>query len=145
MKQLFYFGCWSKKRNGHFLYNSHGDRVRVDDVKIPGLNKSILNVLDGTLCPFDITEGKYNCVYIYPIIILSWWDYSGDNRGGSNSSLISYGYDSHEIIDVAYKLFPEQMNRQERPTLFLNSSSRIEGEKVDIKNGYATITPIKII
>lgn len=117
MKKLLYFGCLGGK--GHFLYDEFGMTIREETACLkymPDVNVKILQYLDGTFTPTNLSQGKYNDCVVPPLRIVAWWDYSLDSRGGSNSNLIGYGYESaEEMIDDAYKIFPSVMNRQPRP------------------------------
>lgn len=117
-KKLLYFGCMKEK--GHHLFE-HDDSYSSDRrgeiiFRDYPVNARVLDYLDGTFAPCDRTEGVYNDCVIPPLRIVAWWDLSVDDRPGSNSVLIAFGYNSaEEIIDDAYKLFPTVMNRQPRP------------------------------
>lgn len=117
-KILLYFGVWDVP--GHYLHYQGGRTVREENSGIPNVNPSLLRHLDGTFPPPE-RDGLslYNESIVPPVRIVAWWDRSGDKRPGSSSTLVGYGYDSaEEMIDEAYKLFPKQMNRQKRPTLY---------------------------
>jgi hypothetical protein len=116
MKKLLYFGCMS--RTGHFLYdqdNGHSVSGR-EHLLMPETNYGILKCIDANFTPKKLKSGIYKESIIPPIRIVGWWDYSVDDRSGSNSNLIGVGYHSAEqMIDDAYKIFPTVMNRQPRP------------------------------
>lgn len=114
-KKLFYFGCRGQK--GHFFYGGPGPYCDSITGEFPGLNYNILRVIDGTFTPgFTHKQGIYQVAEIGPVKIVAWWDYSVDSRPGSNSNLIGSGYaNAEEMIDAAFKKFPDVMNRQSRP------------------------------
>lgn len=126
-KVLLYFGCMRDK--GHYLFESERSGSLMQDrlpsnIIIPNFNKRVLFGIDSTYCPMDgvnyAPEGYYNECVIPPLRILAWWDYSVDQRPGSNSNLIGYGYESaEEILLAADIIFPSVMKRQKiRPTPF---------------------------
>ncbi len=117
MKKLLYFGCI--KDAGHYLWETQNSRIYSFNIKIPGLNKRVLEHLDSVFTPPDWKPG-YLISIVPPVMIVSWWDNSVDKRPGSNSAFIGYGYKSAEqILDDAVKLFPSVMSRQERPKPFI--------------------------
>ena len=118
MKNLLYFGCKEAGGAGHFLYDSYLGKItgREHLQKIKA-NTQLLKYIDGMYTPLTNQQGQYNDCVIPPYRIVAWWDYTGDDRSGSNSNLIGIGYESaEEMIDDAYKIFPSIMNRQPRPT-----------------------------
>lgn len=114
-KKLFYFGCLGQK--GHYFYGSKGPYADSIIGEFPGLNRNVMNAIDGTFTPgFTKEQGIYQATDIGPVKIVSWWDYSVDIRPGSNSNLIGSGYaNAEEMIDAAYSKYPDVMNRQSRP------------------------------
>jgi len=111
MKKLYYFGCIGNK--GHYLWESNNSSCyKLTD--IPGLNLDLIKVLDGAFTPGNTREqGVYLISKVPPITIVSWWDYTIDQRTGSNSNLIAYGYSNvNEILNDAKVKFPSVMNRQ---------------------------------
>jgi hypothetical protein len=116
LKKLYYFGCL--KVAGHFLYeNSSGHEVSARRIDIPGFEiNQRLDVPDGIFPPGSKVQGKYLESLVPPLRIVAWWDYTGDERGGSNSNLIGFNYrNAEEMLDDAIKLFPTVMKRQPRP------------------------------
>lgn len=109
MKQLFYFGCMGGV--GHYWYPHQPGNL-------PGVNKNIFGVIDGTFTPGNYyDQGAAQEVIIGPIRIIAWHDYSVDKRPGSHSTLIGYGYDSADAMLIdAEKQFPSVMKRQPKPT-----------------------------
>lgn len=130
-KKLIYFGCIGTI--GHHLYGK--DVTGSHRVNIPNLNPEVIKFIDGTFTPANRTEGIYNESIVPPVRIVAWWDYSVDNRQGSNSVLIGYGYDSaEEMIDAAYQIFPGVMKRQPRPVpLNIETFQHQENDKEVIK------------
>jgi hypothetical protein len=115
-KRLLYFGCMGTP--GHSLYEDQHTTVHPKYANIPGLNQRVLECIDSTFTPKDMKQGVYNVAVIHPVVILAWWDYTGDSRPGSNSALIGYGYaTADEMLDDACKKFPVVMQRQERPVM----------------------------
>lgn len=118
-QKLYYFGCISSGRKGHYLYASNSMITNSRDIEreFNDVNCSILNCLDGTFCQRKTqTEGLYTDTIVWPFRIVAWWDTTGDSRGNSNSALIGYGFETAEqIIDAAIIKFPNIMGRQQRP------------------------------
>lgn len=112
MKKLFYFGCIGQK--GHYLF---GGSER-EAAKALHLSDAFIRSIDGKFTPTETTEqGLYRLSVIGICQIVSWHDYSVDQRPGSNSILLGIGFnDAEEMLSEAEKLFPEVMKRQKRPT-----------------------------
>lgn len=118
---LLYFGCVG--RSGHYLFGKGEVSVKQYDLRFPDANHHLVEafyrggMLDGVLTPKDAAQGKYQESIIPPFRLVAWGDYTVDSRGGSNSVLIGYGYESAEqMLDDAPKCFPSVMARQSRPT-----------------------------
>lgn len=117
-KTLLYFGCIRDK--GHYLWESDGRPLLVfgNTMKqMPGINPAILTGIDGMFPPANNGgEGVYSVNIINEkLIIIAWWDYSIDNRPGSNSALIGYGYKNEQIIiSDAMIAYPSVMTRQRK-------------------------------
>lgn len=120
---LFYFGCI--ECTGHYLFVKGERSARDYDLLFPDANQSLMKAfnrgaMDGVLTPPLAEQGKYQESIIPPFRLVAWGDYTVDNRCGSNSVLIGYGYDSAEqILDDAPNWFPSVMKRQPRPTPFM--------------------------
>lgn len=116
-KKLIFFGR-NCSTNGHFLYENDGYSLRDGDAErimdMPGCR--LFGFLDGLFCPYDTTEqGRYKVNSVPPLLIVSWWDYTGDSRPGSNSNLIGRGFESgEEMIKAAFNQFPKIMGRQKK-------------------------------
>lgn len=115
MKKLLYYGCIREK--GHNLFDTDGYSTAPRESLFPvKFNLQILKVIDGSFCPCNPMSQRYNECIVPPLRIVAWWDYSIDQRPGSNSNLIGYGYESaEEMIDDAFNIFPSVMKRQTRP------------------------------
>lgn len=109
-KKLWFFGCIGQP--GHYWFGDCNYRGPA----IEGVNKQLFAVIDSTFPPGITTQGIYNDVVVDKVRIVSWWDYTGDKRPGSNSNLVGVGYESAEqMIDDAINKFPQAMSRQPRP------------------------------
>lgn len=116
-KSLVFFGC-NCQQKGHYFYENDGYRLREIDVQhLFDLRHPVFATIDGVFAPFNTRKaGIYQINSVPPLLIVSWWDYTGDERPGSNSSLIGRGFkDAEEMIDDAIKQFPKIMGRQSRP------------------------------
>lgn len=112
MKTLEYFGCIGKSA-GHYWANNER-RVEIN-LNLPN---SFVRSIDGLFVPTT----KTNKPYLYQesnvgnVRIVSWIDYSVDERPGSHSTICGIGYSSaEEMIDDAIVKFPNEMKRQPRP------------------------------
>lgn len=120
-QKLIYFGCGNRSKGHYLVEREDSCSMRAMDAARlfgTGRNETIFGMIDGTFAPSDTTmQGKYQVNIVPPLMIVSWWDYTGDERSGSNSNLIGTGFASaEEIIDAAVKKFPVTMRRQPRPT-----------------------------
>lgn len=107
--ECYYFGCWSKDRRGHFLYNRTGATVR--DSAIP----FSINILDAGLLPdrFEQKEGINHLSVINGWTVVSMWDRSADSRPSSNSSFIvpNATLSTNEVLAIAAEVFPQIVER----------------------------------
>lgn len=120
-KKLIYFGCGNRSKGHYLVEREDSQSLRsMDAARLlgTGRNEAIFNMIDGTFAPSNTTkQGLYQVNVIPPLMIVSWWDYTGDERGASNSNLIGTGFGTaEEMIDAAITLFPKTMARQPRPT-----------------------------
>lgn len=117
-KKLIYFGCIGSK--GHFFFGAKGRQGDAAFSEFPGLSRTVFRFIDGAFTPgFTRDQGLYQINIVPPVMIVAWWDYTVDDRPGSNSNLIGMGYESaEEMIDAAYELYPSVMSRQPRPIKF---------------------------
>jgi hypothetical protein len=117
MKHLFFFGCGNLQK-GHYLFNEDDRHIRNEErmCKELGINVALLTrSIDSQFCPVlaNQNQGIYKVSIVPPMMIMSWWDRTGDPRPGSNSNLIGVGYTNPiEIIEDARKQFPKTMGRQ---------------------------------
>jgi hypothetical protein len=86
------------------------DRV-ADELNV---SRSLFRGIDSTLCPGgNERQGVYRVTKTGPVMIVSWWDRTGDSRPGSNSNLIGIGYDNAEDMIAAARVpFRRTMERQ---------------------------------
>lgn len=107
MSQWMYFGC--NDGLGHYLFN-------------PGMYKSYerkfqrLNNCDGLLPPQESSEPYIATVSRlegWGLSALAFWDYSVDNRSGSNSVIFapSLTITPSDLLAEAQKRFPQVFNR----------------------------------
>ena len=106
---MLYFGVKEKGRAGHFLYDE-----RLRHVGDPALFARLVELgIDGVRCPVDTRrEGAARVTLADEFTILSFWDYSGDSRPGSNSNFIETGVHSfEEMLERARRAFPSLFAR----------------------------------
>lgn len=107
----YYFGCWSPSELGHHLYREDGRPVyaattgrRVLDIPID------VRALDGCLLQgIPDVPGSAALWHGRGWTILSFWDRSGDDRPGSNSSFLLPGRLAFtEAVQAAKESFPQR-------------------------------------
>lgn len=103
-KECLFFGCY--KVPGHFVYAPKNRSV----------SKGIwhwVSQLDGRLTPpSDKDQSKALLYHIDNITIIAFWDYTGDQRPGSNSMFIISGIHHYAAaISIARKHFKEIFDR----------------------------------
>ena len=108
--EKYYFGCWGSEC-GHYLKDKFGKRI--DFEKTPWINK-----IDGVLCPKkNIGAGAAKINYRSFVggrvwTALAFWDYSVDERPGSNSIFIFQGkFNFKDMIKIAKDNFPDIFRR----------------------------------
>lgn len=111
---MMYYGVRAKGDPGHYLFDNtfrsgpQKERLnRLSDYLIYTLK------LDGGFCPsYTKDPGIAKITVTNEFTILSFWDYSGDSRGGSNSNFIEFGrFTYDEMITMAQKVFPSIFQR----------------------------------
>lgn len=112
--RLFYFGCYGEA--GHYLYRPTGNRVvelgrcyRGDRLGLPFAER----ILDGGLIPDHWPrpdahlQGQCFLAHINGWTLVSFRDYSGDTRPGSNSVFLVDSVESMRVvIDYAAARLP---------------------------------------
>ena len=101
---------------GHYLYSSDG-RSLVYQLETGFFD----HPSDGQMQPRS-TRSQGSALLTHfktasqtPWTILSMWDYSGDSRGGSNSTFFFGGeHDKAGMIELAHRFFPTEVDRIER-------------------------------
>lgn len=104
MPRAFYFGCVD--RRGHFLFEAGGGS-RNEAVRYSG-NNPWGDKIDGGLCPDVLTQGHAALHHRDGYTALAFWDYSLDDRTGSNSVFIAEG--THDFVAmkrIASQRFPK--------------------------------------
>lgn len=102
----YYFGCWSPREKGHFLYDQHGMARRSDSFALPVRAE----FLDSSLL-FGVPDVPGNAVVFRGRgwTLLSFWDRSGDSRPASNSTFILQGNLSfEEAVEASKAAFPQR-------------------------------------
>lgn len=119
---VFYFGCRNKANLGHFMYRPDGWQLSRE--KMPGPWK--LGELDGGLAPKKTTEQGAALMHKKPgWIYISFWDYTADSRGKSNSGFlfqVAPGEinDFDELMQEAENQFPWIFHRFDAAHLKIN-------------------------
>lgn len=95
--KVYYFGCWSDP--GHHLVNQNGNYV--DHTQIPWQK------FDNVLCPDNRKEGTAKLHHKDGWTALAFWDYSVDQRSGSNSVFFVEALLSFEtMLELSKALYP---------------------------------------
>lgn len=121
-KKALYFGAWSPRRLGHFLYEPNGMTARREDY--PDLYWSDA-LMDGGLLTNGRVPDKPDGRVFYTVggaealwYAFYWWDRSGDSRGNSNSGFYvrGFGWPAYSFaFDYACTQFPSIVARQPYP------------------------------
>ncbi len=124
-KKLIYYGFI--RGSGRSFHGAKGPDANAGAMEFPGINKHVMEIIDGTFAPGTTKkQGLYLVSHVPPVMIVSWWDYSVDKRPRSNSNLIGMGFsNAEEMIDEAMQIFPEIMNRQPRPVALSDDRIKI--------------------
>lgn len=101
--RIYYFGCWDTA--GHYLFESQYNRPSMD--VIPWEN------IDGGLCTEETRiQGVAKIHHKDGWTALAFWDYSIDDRPGSNSVFLAEGiHGFYHMIEFSKKHFPKIFNR----------------------------------
>lgn len=103
----YYFGCWSPKLIGHYLYDVDGRNAgRSAENLLPISVKS----LDGGLLN-GVPDAEGNAVLFQGRgwTLLSFWDRSGDSRRGSSSTFVLWGRLQFSLaVETAKAAFPQR-------------------------------------
>lgn len=122
--EMYYFGCRSKERGGHYLWQPGWSEVWHDDwrgYKPKGLHlRNFPRTLDGRWAPMDLQgsqrQGLCAMSSFVGWTVVSWWDRSADSRGGCNSILIAQGrYSFNAMLSMARERWPGLLERQPVP------------------------------
>ena len=129
--EVYFFGVSTGSSAGHYLHRSAGgcavyDRRSADVAR--GLPEP-LHRLDGVWCwerPRTSEESRFHSSqdpqhegrafvhYVEGWTVVSWWDRSGDSRGGSNSAFLAIGRRPFaEMLEMARAAFPREITRME--------------------------------
>ena len=110
---FLYFGCWSKENKGHYAW-LYPDKICTyrDDVR--GILPFKAFILDSLLKDTSSPQSRAQLSHIGNWTVITMGDYSADSRGGSTASFVAEGkYNLNEMVELAYKFFPEQITRIE--------------------------------
>lgn len=106
----FYFGCWSPTRIGHYLYDTNGRNAERSAEKLLPIKAT---AMDGALLN-GVPDKEGNAVLFHGrgCTLLSFWDRSGDSRGGSSSTFVLPDLLTFEsAVEAAELAFPERWSR----------------------------------
>ncbi len=104
--KFLYFGC--DQQTGHYLFS--------EGMRYPGEEFTRLRNLDGMLAPQHDRNG-YIATFArldgHGVCAISFWDYSVDQRGGSNSTFFatSLTISPEELLAEAKQRFPNVFKR----------------------------------
>lgn len=115
---MLYYGVESAQKKGHFLFDNSFNRVRSNKPILCQLEKFFIELgIDQTFCPQgDRSAGSARLIHTQQFTILSFWDYSGDPRPGSNSSFIEFGeINFGQMVQIAIETFPHLFVRFDFP------------------------------
>lgn len=110
-KPVLYFGCFGEI--GHYLYVP-SDRGPVSAPVKMARDLAWTRICDGGLLEEggDQDEGSAVWSFVRGYSIVSFWDRSGDSRGGSSSSFLLHGmHSSAEVLVAAGLAFPQIFER----------------------------------
>ena len=114
MIEPLYFGCRAYDAPGHYLF-SPGMRYADDDL-FERLRDSNDTHLDGGYLKAQKVPdvpGRAAFIQVNGYSIVTWWDRSGDKRGGSNSAFILSGdHTPQEVMRQGAEYFPDVLKRQ---------------------------------
>lgn len=101
--KVLYFGCWDNN-TGHCLFQSKYNKPSM--ASIPWKN------IDGGLCPGSRKEGIAKIHHCEGWTALAFWDYSIDQRAGSNSVFLAEGtHNFDKMINLTKERFPNIIER----------------------------------
>lgn len=133
--KIYFFGVWNANDSGHFWYAPGGknkyfgpkDRDQPWGEQIDG----------GLLPPTDQNpnnknlQGQAALHHLAGWTCLQWRDFTGDQRGGSNSSIMTEGvHTTEEMLRLGAEYFPAQMARQTAPIVCVSRPSELSYEAV---------------
>lgn len=132
--KVYFFGVWGANFAGHGWYLPSGKSVSNYDKTLPPLG----NKIDGGYAPttnFDAwdqrRQGKAAMLHLAGWTVLSWWDFTGDRRAGSNSAIVAEGvWGFGDILVKAREYYPAQMARQKEPIVCLERLTELSFEAV---------------
>lgn len=113
-KHMLLFGCGDDA--GHFLHQP-AERPRTDYAAMKRLPGLISKSIDGGFPPQNhrrefVPQRTFMRIGTDGWTVLAWWDYSVDERGGSNTVLIWQGHHSiAEMLQVGKAAFPWAADR----------------------------------
>ena len=104
--KTYYFGCWDEMK-GHYLKDENKKSISFHNNDLPWEN------FDGELAPKNTNKaGIAKIHHKGNWTALSFWDYSIDQRPGSNSIFFIEGiHGFHHIIEFIKKYFPDIVKR----------------------------------
>ncbi len=123
---ILYFGCWSKDKIGHYMYDPSGETHRFRGPRHGVSDHYEQNIpwgynVDGGLAPHGANFGVAAFHQLHSFAgspeekwwsALSWWDSSADRRPGSSSTfIIDEKASPAELLEVARLKFPTIFTR----------------------------------
>lgn len=128
--KILLFGCGEDA--GHFLHRPSAGRPVTDYGVMRRLPALVSGNLDGVFPPQRHRKEFVPRRVVLEIgadtwTVLAWWDYSVDNRGGSNTALIWKGrHTNDEMIQAAAEAFPWAIERIQAVQDYLSKGNQTE-------------------
>lgn len=107
---ILFFGVGPKDRAGHYWHGPRGVRPFDHTHPVP---ERMRMAIDGTFAPGDSrASGRAVLHHVHGLTVVSFWDYSADDRGGCNGNFVVPGALSfEEVMSRAHEHFAGLLER----------------------------------